>query len=80
MITIHAVTKKAGVSTTTVSHVCNNTRYVSDDLRQKVFNSGRSTSIYLPTISVVGFDNTWKELQSVAVQIVNGKTVHTWNQ
>ncbi|AEE15711.1 substrate-binding domain-containing protein [Treponema brennaborense] len=39
MHTIHEVAKLAGVSTATVSHVCNNTRYVSDDLRRKVLDA-----------------------------------------
>lgn len=34
--TIYEVAKLAGVSTATVSHVCNNTRYVSEDTRRKV--------------------------------------------
>jgi LacI family transcriptional regulator len=37
--TIYEVAKLAGVSTATVSHVCNNTRYVSDDLRKKVMDA-----------------------------------------
>jgi LacI family transcriptional regulator len=37
--TIYEVAKLAGVSTATVSHVCNNTRYVSDDLRKKVVDA-----------------------------------------
>ncbi|MCI1209517.1 MAG: LacI family transcriptional regulator [Treponema sp.] len=49
MITIHDVAKKAGVSTATVSHVCNNTRYVSDDLRQKVFDAMKELN-YKPNL------------------------------
>ena len=36
---IDEVAKLAGVSTATVSHVCNNTRFVSDDLKKKVFDA-----------------------------------------
>jgi LacI family transcriptional regulator len=36
MTTIREVAQKAGVSYTTVSHVVNNTRFVSDDTRQRV--------------------------------------------
>jgi LacI family transcriptional regulator len=36
MATIHDVAQKAGVSTTTVSHVINGTRYVSDQLKEQV--------------------------------------------
>jgi len=34
--TINDVAKRAGVSTTTVSHIINGTRYVSDELKVKV--------------------------------------------
>ncbi len=37
--TINDVAKLAGVSTTTVSHFINGTRYVSDDLRERVENA-----------------------------------------
>lgn len=37
MTTIHDVATKAGVSTATVSHVINNTRVVSEELKAKVF-------------------------------------------
>lgn len=36
MVTIREVAKIAGVSTTTVSHVINNTRFVSDDVKLRV--------------------------------------------
>ena len=39
MATINDVARKAGVSITTVSHVINETRFVSDELRQKVNNA-----------------------------------------
>lgn len=38
-ITINDVSKQAGVSTTTVSHVINNTRYVKDGTRRKVLEA-----------------------------------------
>jgi LacI family transcriptional regulator len=41
MITIREVAEKAGVSPTTVSHVVNNTRYVSDDVRARVMDAMR---------------------------------------
>ena len=34
--TIHDVARLAGVSTTTVSHIINGTRYVSDELKARV--------------------------------------------
>lgn len=37
-ITIKDIAKKAGVSIATVSHVINKTRYVSDELKNKVYN------------------------------------------
>lgn len=39
MANIKDVAEKAGVSITTVSHVINETRYVSDDLKARVFNA-----------------------------------------
>ena len=42
MSTIHDVAKMAKVSTTTVSHVINGTRYVSDELKLRVLDSMRS--------------------------------------
>ena len=36
MPTIYDVARAAGVSTSTVSHVINGTRYVSDETRQRV--------------------------------------------
>lgn len=39
MSTIHDVAKKANVSTTTVSHVINGTRFVSEELKQRVLDA-----------------------------------------
>jgi LacI family transcriptional regulator len=39
MVNIKDVAEKAGVSITTVSHVVNETRYVSEDLRMRVFDA-----------------------------------------
>ncbi|MCC6147545.1 MAG: LacI family DNA-binding transcriptional regulator [Anaerolineaceae bacterium] len=39
MTTIRDIARNAGVSTTTVSHVINNTRYVSDEVRDRVLES-----------------------------------------
>ena len=39
MTTIHDVAKKAGVSSATVSHVLNETRFVSDELRKRVVDA-----------------------------------------
>src|ERR1700716_345139 len=36
MATVHDVARRAGVSTSTVSHVVNRTRFVSDELRERV--------------------------------------------
>lgn len=42
MATINDVAKKAGVSTATVSHVINNSRFVTDGTRQRVLDAVRS--------------------------------------
>jgi LacI family transcriptional regulator len=41
MATVHDVARRAGVSTSTVSHVVNNTRFVSDELRERVLTAMR---------------------------------------
>jgi LacI family transcriptional regulator len=41
MATVHDVAQRAGVSTSTVSHVVNNTRFVSDELRERVLTAMR---------------------------------------
>ena len=41
MATIKDVSISAGVSSATVSHVINNTRYVSDEVRERILNSIR---------------------------------------
>ena len=38
-VTIRDVAKLAGVSTATVSHTINNTRYVSNETKEKVYNA-----------------------------------------
>jgi LacI family transcriptional regulator len=46
--TIHQVAKRAGVSTATVSHVLNNTRFVSDERRERVLQVVRELH-YFPS-------------------------------
>jgi DNA-binding LacI/PurR family transcriptional regulator len=41
MATVHDVARRAGVSASTVSHVVNNTRFVSDELRERVLTAMR---------------------------------------
>jgi LacI family transcriptional regulator len=41
MVTVSDVAKRAGVSTSTVSHVVNRTRFVSDELRERVLTAMR---------------------------------------
>ena len=53
MITIHDVAKMAGTSTATVSHVINGTRFVSDELKQKVNDAMKSLN-YKPNIMARG--------------------------
>ena len=49
MATIKDVAERAGVSITTVSHVINRTRYVSEELTQKVYDAMRAMN-YRPNI------------------------------
>ena len=46
MTTIKDVAEKAGVSTSTVSHVINNTRFVSEELKQSVLKAIKELSYY----------------------------------
>lgn len=46
VVTINDVAKEAGVSTATVSHVLNKTRYVSDELTTKVNNAINKLGYY----------------------------------
>src|SRR5919201_3090987 len=41
MVTVRDVARRAGVSTSTVSHVLNRTRFVSDELRERVLTAMR---------------------------------------
>lgn len=47
MATVHDVARRAGVSTSTVSHVVNGTRFVSDELRERVMQAMRELQ-YIP--------------------------------
>src|SRR5512140_2800565 len=44
--TIKDVAARAGVSTTTVSHVINNTRFVSEELRERVLRAVQDVGYY----------------------------------
>ena len=46
MVTVRDVARRAGVSTSTVSHVLNRTRFVSDDLRDRVVAAMRELHYY----------------------------------
>ena len=51
MANIKDVAIKAGVSITTVSHVINDTRYVSDELRERVFDAMRVLDFHPNTLA-----------------------------
>jgi hypothetical protein len=65
MAKIKDVAKLAGVSTATVSHVINNTRFVGEETRRKVLDAIESTG-YTPNIHAqnLGARNSW-ELDSL---------------
>ena len=51
MANIKDVAIKAGVSITTVSHVINDTRFVSDELRERVFDAMRVLDFHPNTLA-----------------------------
>ena len=53
-VTISDVAKLAGVSTATVSHTINNTRYVSDETKEKVYQAIKELG-YTPDASARSF-------------------------
>lgn len=70
MVTRDDVARKAGVSATTVSHVINKTRYVSDELKKKVLNVVEELK-YTPNL--VARSLTTKKSNQVAI-IINDIT------
>ncbi|MGQ9747484.1 MAG: LacI family DNA-binding transcriptional regulator [Candidatus Caldatribacteriaceae bacterium] len=50
MATLREIAEKAGVSITTVSHILNDTRPVSEALRKKVFEAMESLGIEIPAV------------------------------
>lgn len=65
MTTIHDVARQAGVSATTVSHVLNDSRYVSDDLRARVLDAVEALH-YTPNRMAVGL----RRKQSLIIGLV----------
>ena len=53
-VTISDVARLAGVSTATVSHTINNTRYVSDETKERVYQAIRELG-YTPDASARSF-------------------------
>lgn len=51
MTNIKDIAKKAGVSVATVSHVINDTRYVSDELKKRVYDSMRELDYHPNTLA-----------------------------
>ncbi|OOE78646.1 transcriptional repressor PurR [Salinivibrio sp. PR6] len=49
MATMKDIAKRAGVSTSTVSHVINNTRYVSEAIAEKVNQAAKELNYYAPS-------------------------------
>lgn len=49
MATMKDIAKLAGVSTSTVSHVINKTRFVSDEIAERVNNAAKELNYYAPS-------------------------------
>lgn len=48
MATMKDIAKLAGVSTSTVSHVINKTRFVSEEISERVNNAAKELNYYAP--------------------------------
>lgn len=69
--TMVTVAQKAGVSTATVSHVLNNTRYVSENVRQKVLTAVKELN-YSPNIMARSLKtNRYNVIAVIVSDIVN---------
>lgn len=49
MATMKDIAKLAGVSTSTVSHVINKTRFVSEEISERVNNAAKELNYYAPS-------------------------------
>ena len=71
-VTISDVAKRAGVSTATVSHTINNTRYVSSETREKVQEAIRALG-YTPDASARSFRTGKKRTVGFIVPDISNK-------
>lgn len=71
-VTISDVAKRAGVSTATVSHTINNTRYVSSETREKVHEAIRALG-YTPDASARSFRTGKKRTVGFVVPDISNK-------
>ena len=71
-VTISDVAKMAGVSTATVSHTINNTRYVSDETKERVFQAIKELG-YTPDASARSFRTGKKKIIGFIVPDVANK-------
>jgi len=69
--TIREVAKKANVSTATVSHVFNNTRYVSEETRNLVLEAAKSLSYQPSSIARSLSTNNTKIVGMLVVDVLN---------
>ena len=71
-VTISDVAKLAGVSTATVSHTINNTRYVSSETKDKVYNAIAELG-YTPDASARSFRTGKKKTVGFIIPDISNK-------
>ena len=71
-VTISDVARLAGVSTATVSHTINNTRYVSDETKERVYQAIRELG-YTPDASARSFRTGKKQTVGFIVPDISNK-------
>ncbi|MHB1314554.1 MAG: LacI family DNA-binding transcriptional regulator [Christensenellales bacterium] len=68
--TIHDVAKLSGVSSTTISHIINNTRFVSDELKEKVYSAIKELR-YMPDAQAKNFRKGKRRIIGVIVPYIS---------
>lgn len=83
MATMKDIAKLAGVSTSTVSHVINKTRFVSEEISERVNNAAKELNYYAPSALARSLKvNRTKTIGMLVTTSTNpffGEVVKAWN-